>query len=114
LVTKSDSNVWHAALFEAHRNTIFTANNFFSNRSGVPRPTLLRNTFGGAFSGPIKKDRAFFFYSYEGRRDASQSAIPARTVPLSGLGHGEVKFLGCGPAVPAANCGTTVTPTPRH
>jgi hypothetical protein len=106
LVTKSGSNDWHGSLFEFHRNTIFTANTFFNNRSGVPRPTLLRNTFGGAFSGPIKKDRAFFFYSYEGRRDASQSAVTPRTVPLPSLGQGTVKFLGCGPAVLPANCGT--------
>src|SRR5205814_1750851 len=111
LITKSGTNDWHAALFEAHRNTIFTANNFFNNRSGVKRPKLLRNTFGGAFSGPIMKNRAFFFYSYEGRRDASQSAVTPRTVPLPALGQGTVKFLGCGPGVLPANCGTSVTPT---
>ncbi len=106
LITKSGSNDWHGSLFEFHRNTIFTANTFFNNRSGIPRPTLLRNTFGGAFGGRIIKDRAFFFYSYEGRRDASQSAVTPRTVPLPSLGLGTVKFLGCGPAVPEANCGT--------
>ena len=99
LITKSGTNQWHAALFESHRNTIFTANTFFNNRSGVPRPTLIRNTFGGAVGGPIIKDRAFFFYSYEGRRDASQASIPARTVPLASLGRGEVKFKGCAPGV---------------
>ncbi|MFS8084142.1 MAG: carboxypeptidase regulatory-like domain-containing protein [Acidobacteriota bacterium] len=111
LITKSGSNQWHGSLFEAHRNTIFTANTFFNNRSGVPRPTLLRNTFGGSVGGPIKKDRAFFFYSYEGRRDSSQASLPARTVPLPSLGAGTVRFLGCAPGVPAANCGTSVTPT---
>jgi hypothetical protein len=131
LVTKSGSNNWHAALFEAHRNTIFTANSFLNNRAGryiatdsaviagtqlvgnlkLPRPKLLRNTFGGAFSGPIKKDRAFFFYSYEGRRDASQTSVPARTVPLPSLGQGTVKFLGCAPGVLPADCGPKTTPT---
>src|SRR6185295_10231304 len=48
------------------------------------------------------------FYSYEGRRDASQAAISARTVPLPSLGTGTVKFLGCSPAVPADKCGTGV------
>jgi hypothetical protein len=105
LVTKSGSNDWHGALFEAHRNTIFTANNFFNNRSGLARPTLLRNTFGGAVGGPIVKNRAFFFYSYEGRRDASQSAVSARTVPLPSLGQGTVNFLGCAPGVPSDKCG---------
>ncbi|HZE71046.1 MAG TPA: TonB-dependent receptor [Pyrinomonadaceae bacterium] len=93
LVTKSGSNDFHGALFEAHRNTIFTANDFFNNRAGVPRPTLLRNTFGGAIGGPILKDRAFFFYSYEGRRDASQSTIDPRIVPLASLGQGLLRYV---------------------
>ena len=65
LVTKSGSNEWHGALFEANRNTATTANDFFNNRSGIERPALIRNTFGGAIGGPIVKDRFFFFYSYE-------------------------------------------------
>ena len=99
LVTKSGTNDLHGGVFWAHRNTIFTANDFFFNRSGLPRPRLLRNTFGTWFGGPIKKDRAFFFYSYEGRRDASQAAIGPRTVPLAHLGRGEVRFAGCPPGV---------------
>jgi len=104
LVTKSGSNDWHGSLFEFHRNTVFTANNFFSNRSGVERPALLRNTFGGSLGGPIVKNRAFFFYSYEGRRDASQASPPARTVPLPSLGQGTVRFRGCPPGILPGNC----------
>lgn len=99
LITKGGTNEWHGSLFESHRNTVFTANNFFNNRSGIARPTLIRNTFGGSLGGPIIKDRAFFFYSYEGRRDASQSSVPARTVPLTSLGRGDVRFRGCPPGV---------------
>lgn len=114
LVTKSGSNDWHAAAFWAHRNTIFTANNFFFNRSNLERPRLLRNTFGGAVSGPIKKDRLFFFYSYEGRRDASGTPVGPRTVPLAHLGRGEVKFAGCLPGVaPCSGAAIqTITLTP--
>lgn len=114
LVTKSGTNDWHGAAFWAHRNTIFTANDFFFNRSGLRRPVLLRNTFGAAVGGPIKKDRAFFFYSFEGRRDASSTAIGPRTVPLPHLGRGEVRFQGCPPGVTpctSANAQTlTLTP----
>lgn len=99
LITKSGTNEFHAAGFWAHRNTIFTANNFFLNRSGLPRPRLLRNTYGVAAGGPIKKDRLFFFYSYEGRRDASGTTVGPRTVPLPHLGRGEVRFQGCPPGV---------------
>ena len=99
LITRSGTNDFHGAAFWAHRNTIFTANNFFFNRSGLERPRLLRNTYGAAVGGPIKKDRLFFFYSYEGRRDASGTAVGPRTVPLPHLGRGEVKFAGCPPGV---------------
>jgi Carboxypeptidase regulatory-like domain len=89
LVTKSGTNSWHGSAFEFHRNTIFTANDFFNNRDGVERPKLLRNVFGGTFGGPIKKDKLFFFYSYEGRRDASGTAVTS-LVPLAGLGQGQL------------------------
>jgi hypothetical protein len=111
LVTKSGTNDWHGVLFESHRNTIFAANNFFNNRSGIATPALIRNTFGGALGGPIIKDRLFFFYNYEGRRDASQASVPARTVPLASLGRGEVKFKG---TLPGGTSIQTITLTPAQ
>ena len=57
----------------------------------IPRPKLIRNLFGGSFGGPIKKDRAFFFYNYEGRRDASEESV-VRFVPLESFSRGEVRF----------------------
>jgi len=95
LVTKSGTNNFHGSLFESHRNTITTANNFFNNRNGTPRPKLIRNLFSGGLGGPIIKNRLFFFYNYEGRRDASSlpsdpSNIPR--VPLPTLGQGLVRF----------------------
>ena len=48
--------------------------------------------FGGTFGGPIKKDKLFFFYSYEGRRDESEKSA-VQTVPLPSLGRGEVRFF---------------------
>jgi hypothetical protein len=98
LVTKAGSNQWHGNAFEYHRNTIFTANDFFNNKTidkntgkSLPRPVLLRNNFGGSFSGPIIKDRFFFFYNYEQRRDARQGTVN-RLVPLASLGQGLLKF----------------------
>ena len=91
LITKSGTNEFHGSLYENHRNTVTSANDFFNNRSGIPRATLLRNVFGGSIAGPIKKDRVYFFYTYEGRRDASQASV-VRTVPLPSLGRGEVRY----------------------
>jgi len=91
LVTRSGSNQWHGSLFETHRNTVTTANDFFNNAAGVERPQLLRNIFGGSVGGPIKKDRAFFFFNYEGFREATATSV-VREVPLPTLGQGIVRY----------------------
>lgn len=91
LVTRSGSNQWHGSLFETHRNTVTTANDFFNNAAGVDRPQLLRNISGGSVGGPIKKDRAFFFFNYEGFREATATSV-VREVPLPTLGQGLVRF----------------------
>jgi Carboxypeptidase regulatory-like domain len=112
LVTRSGSNQWHGSLFEIHRNTVTTANDFFNNAAGVERPQLLRNIFGGSVSGPIKKDRAFFFFTYEGFREATATSV-VREVPLPTLGQGIVRYRtesgasdpGCPAGTPAGvNC----------
>src|SRR5437870_1674228 len=102
LVTKSGTNSWHGSAFEFHRNTIFTANDFFNKLSGVERPKLLRNVFGGTLGGPVFRDKLFFFYSYEGRRDASGTSVTS-LVPLAGLGQGQL-------IVNAQRCTTSVVP----
>lgn len=94
LVTKSGSNNWHGAAFEFYRGTLFEANDWFSNAAGVPRTPLVRNTFGGALGGPIVKDKLFFFYSYEGKRDAT-AASESRIVPLASLGQGTINYSYC-------------------
>jgi hypothetical protein len=98
MITKSGTNDYHGSLYEFHRNTITSANDFFNNRTidsntgkSIPRPKLIRNLFGGSLGGPVKQDRAFFFFTYEGRRDASQQSV-VRFVPLASLGRGEVRF----------------------
>jgi hypothetical protein len=111
LITKGGTNELHGALFWFHRPTVLAANDFFNNRAGVygpndpqvqlgqarvgeekvPRPALIRNTFGGALGGPIIKDRSFFFYSYEGRTDRSQQSVLQR-VPLPTMGLGQLRF----------------------
>ena len=92
LLTKSGSNNWHGNLFEYHRNDYFNANEWFNNVSGIERPALIRNLFGGSLSGPIVKDRLFFFYNYEGMRERKSIGV-TRLVPLASLGQGTIKFF---------------------
>jgi Carboxypeptidase regulatory-like domain len=91
LVTKSGSNQLHGSAYEYNRNTLFAANSWFNNRSGVDRTPLNRNQFGASLGGPIKKDRAFFFFNYERRIDASAQAVE-RMVPTESLKQGSLTF----------------------
>jgi hypothetical protein len=91
LVTKSGTNAFHGSAYEYHRNTITAANTFFNNASGVSRPALLINVFGGALGGPVKRNKAFFFVNYEGRRDASATSI-SRVVPSEKLKQGILQY----------------------
>lgn len=68
VVTKSGSNQLHGDFYEYFRNTVLDANTFFNNAGGVPVPDFKQNQFGGTLGGPVRKDRTFFFGSYEGRR----------------------------------------------
>ena len=112
LVTKSGSNEFHGALFEFYRTKKFSANDFFNNLSGIEKPALIRHTFGGALGGPILKDRAFFFYSFEGDRITRSAPIDEpRDVPLASLGRGEVKYFGCPPGTNPDDCGVSVPVT---
>jgi hypothetical protein len=73
IVTKSGTNQLHGALFEYLRNGFFNAENAILQRPDI----LKRNQFGGAFGGPIIKDRWFIFGSYQGTRQSD--AAPSKT-----------------------------------
>lgn len=125
LITKSGTNDFHGSLYEFHRNTIFTSNDFFNNANGrftetdravisglnkvgderTPRPKLLRNVFGGSLGGPVMKNRAFFFFNYEGRRDASQFAVTRSDLPSESIKNGVLTYV-------AASGDTRGTPCP--
>lgn len=106
MITKSGSNEFHGSLREFNRTAATAANTFFNNRSGVQRPQLTRNQFGGNIGGPVYfprfgeggprvfdgKDRLFFFFDFEGRRDA-QGVTNLRIVPLAHLRQGGLAFL---------------------
>src|SRR5689334_21995728 len=78
LITKGGSNDFHGSGFEFFRNDSLNANNLFLNRSGQPRPQLEYNNFGGNFSGPIVKNRVFFFWSEEWRRERRGQVLSAK------------------------------------
>lgn len=97
LVTKSGTNKFHGALYEYHRPTFTVANDWFNKQAQLQsdeqnRPgKLIRNTFGGAVSGPVLKDKFFFFGNYEGQRTAENTQV-TRTVPTASFQQGEVIY----------------------
>jgi hypothetical protein len=108
LATPRGSNGFHGALFEYNRNSYFAANSFFNNATGVyaandplvlagfktagaaknPRPFRNRNQFGGKTSGPILKNKLFFFGYYEGLRDRVTASRLDTTLLPSALAGG--------------------------
>lgn len=68
LVTKSGTNEFHGSLFEFFRNDALDARNFF-NPVPDPKTAFRNNQFGGSVGGPIRRNKTFFFFAYEGQRE---------------------------------------------
>ena len=106
LVTKSGTNSFHGSAAEYYRTRGFEANDFFNNFANpvVPRQALVRNQFDADFGGPIIKDKLFFYFNYEGRRDA-RSAAELATVPLESLKQGNVAYINDNPGCSSVSVG---------
>jgi hypothetical protein len=89
LISKSGGNEWHGSLFENYRSHIFNARNPFqvnrrSDGSMTPKNREVFNQFGGSLGGPVLRDRAFFFFTYEGYRESTFQRVNG-TVPTAKL-----------------------------
>jgi hypothetical protein len=98
VITKSGGNKFHGNLYEYFRNTVLDSRGY----PDTSKPQLNQNQFGGTFGGPIKKDRTFFFLSYEARRIRDgvpgqllnvPSGTPSVTAP-TGEFNGDFSSLG--------------------
>ncbi len=76
-ITKSGSNDFHGSAFEYIRNDAFDARNFFDKST---KSVLRLNQFGASAGGPVVKDKAFFFLSYEGLRQHTSAPIVESTL----------------------------------
>jgi hypothetical protein len=77
LITKSGTNDWHGSLFEYFRNEKLDARDYFNPAPGFKPPYRL-NQFGGTLSGPIIRNKLFFFTDYEGVRQRSGNILNAQ------------------------------------
>ena len=73
---KNGTNQYHGGVFEFYRDTFLNTHNFFQ----LTAPKFHQNLFGGTFGGPIFKDKAFFFLSYQGNRAVQPQAVNNNTV----------------------------------
>ena len=110
LVTPRGGSEFHGNLYAFNRNSKFAANNFFNNATpdaqgnAIPKPFLNRNEFGGSISGPspifrfgeggpsLVRNKAFFFFNYEGFRLAQQVSAAATTL-LPQARNGNFTFI---------------------
>jgi hypothetical protein len=99
-VFKSGTNQLHGSLFEFLRNSDMDANNFFSNRQGLPLAGFRRNQFGGTVGGPVMiprlvdgRDKLFFFFGFEGTRQSTQT-VSTLTFPTLAQRSGDFSKTG--------------------
>ena len=80
VLTKSGTNNFHGSLYEFVRNDAFNANEWGSR---LAKPPYRRNQFGGTIGGPIIHDRTFFFFSYAGLRQITNTFLSGARVPTA-------------------------------
>ena len=91
IVTKSGGNAFHGSALEFVRNDRLDARNYFDDPT-KPIPPLNQHQFGANLGGPIRPDRTFFFFSYEGQR-IRRSLTQTFSVPTAALRSGDFSGL---------------------
>ena len=119
MVTPSGTNRFTGSVFEFNRDNKFAANPFFNNaaKPSVPKPELKRNQFGGRVGGPIRRDKLFFFFNYEGRRQTQQPASNLTIPANADFSDGVFRYVDLAGNVRSINvlqlAGLSVDPTVR-
>jgi hypothetical protein len=89
-ITRSGTNEFHGSVFEFLRNEKLNARNFFANSA----PPFKRNQFGGTLGGPVRRDRTFFFGSYQRTTERSAPGAVTATVPTEAQRRGDFSAFG--------------------
>src|SRR5262249_27045084 len=101
LITKSGTNNFHGSASEFIRDYHFNARNFFA----LSRDSLRRNQCGGNLGGPLVKNNAFFFGSYQGEFEHTHPTTTLSFVPTQATRHGGFTAF----ASPTCNVGRQIT-----
>lgn len=123
IVTRSGTNQFHGDVFDYFRNNVLDASDWFLNARGAAHPPERQNDFGGVFGGPIKRDKLFFFGSYEGLRLTLPAQVNTFVPSLCARGTGPCPtgvspvvasvqpYLNAFPIPTPGNCAGVLNPT---
>jgi hypothetical protein len=103
MTTKSGSNAFHGGVWEYFRNRVLNANDYFSNQLGSARPFYNQDQYGADINGPIKKDKAFFMFTWESFRNLTGNITPTN-VPTAALQNGVFNTSSTAPVDPLGAC----------
>ena len=92
MTTRSGTNKFNGSLFWTDRNAVLDANTSSNNNNGLPVNYLNRNQFGGRLGGPIKENKTFFFFLYEGMRTVQRQTVTS-TVLTDLARQGKFRFF---------------------
>lgn len=110
IVTRSGNNDLHGTLYGFLRNQRLNASNALS-QSKLP---LTQGQYGASLSGPIKKDRSFFFGNYEGRRLNTNGVVTINPTQAAAV-NARLNAIGfTGPRLTVSSGPTTLYPTTVH
>ncbi len=82
-ITKSGTNSIHGDVFEFFRDKALNANSWDNNALGRPKRAYHYNQFGGNIGGPIIRNKAFFFFDYDGQRNTTPNTVAAGVLPAA-------------------------------
>ena len=89
IATRSGKNIFHGTVYEFLRNDKIDSNDWFADRDALKKAEERINDFGGVLGGPIRKDRTFFFLSYEGQRlrlpQTASTLVPSNSARQNAL-----------------------------
>jgi hypothetical protein len=86
---KSGTNDFHGTIFEYNKNPVFNAAGVLVNTFGGTKDNQKENNFGVTLGGPIRKERTFFFFNYEGDRYRNFAYAGKMTLPTAAMKSGD-------------------------
>ena len=92
---KSGTNQFHGTVYEFYRDSALSARDYFL-APGAKKNRIHRNQFGAFASGPAIKDKTFWSFNYEGRREVQEIVQTGLLVP-GGLPPGRLFGASCVP-----------------